>query len=377
MTNRDKKNISLSIFFPAYNEEENIADTVREAEAAVRDITDTYEIIIVNDGSKDKTGAIADSLAATNSHIKVVHHNPNQGYGAAVWSGIKAAQYDYVFFTDADLQFKLDELKKLVEFVPEYEVVIGYRAKRMDPFMRLVNAKGWNVLNRILFGLKVKDIDCAFKLFKREVVVDLPVQSRGAMLSAEMLIRLQRNGIIFKQVPVTHLPRTKGSPTGAKLSVIIRAFKEMIKVYRGDLSNPTYNSIAKFAVIGVMNTLIDWFFYYILTRHTGFFSHHLAYAKGLSFLAGTIPSFIGNKYWTFNHNSSIRVAEVTKFYLTVIVALALNAFSLYIFVHIFKGYDLIGVLVATGISFIWNFIISKFWVFKSDFTPHEKLPERV
>jgi glycosyltransferase involved in cell wall biosynthesis len=229
------KPISLSIFFPAYNEEDNIAEAVRQAEEAVKGITDTYEIIIVDDGSKDKTGQIADSLAKENPHIKVIHHSPNQGYGGAVWSGIQAAKYEYVFFTDADLQFDVRELSKLIEFIPRYEVVLGYRAKRKDPFMRLLNAKGWNILNRLLFGLRVKDIDCAFKLFKRDVVKDLPVKSRGAMLSAEMLIRLERKGVIFREVPVTHLPRLKGSPTGAKPAVILRAFKEMMLVYNSDL----------------------------------------------------------------------------------------------------------------------------------------------
>ncbi len=366
MSNSEKKSISLSVFFPAYNEEENITDTVAHAEAALQAITDTYEIIIVNDGSKDKTGVIADSLAQNNKNIKVVHLIPNQGYGAAVWSGITAAQHEYVFFTDADLQFKLDELKLLVEHVPQHDVVIGYRAKRMDPLMRLANAKGWNMLNRALFGLKVKDIDCAFKLFKKEVVKDLPIQSRGAMLSAEMLIRLQRNGVTFKEVPVTHLPRTKGSPTGAKLSVIFRAFKEMLSVYQGDLGNKHLISVFKFGIVGVVNTLIDWCLYFILTRYTVFFALHLAIAKGVSFMGGTVPSFIANRYWTFNQSSPVKIAEITKFYLTVIVALAINAFSLYVFVHIFNMYDLVGVILATVLSFIWNYMISKFWVFKSD-----------
>ncbi len=244
--NTNPKPLSLSILFPAYNEEANIEETICQAKAVAEKITTDYEIIVVNDGSKDLTADIVDLLAHNDSHIKVVHHSPNQGYGAAVWSGIQAAKGDYVFFTDADLQFDLSELTKLVEHVPAHDIVIGYRAKRMDPFIRLVNAKGWNVLNRILFGLKVKDIDCAFKLFKRDIVKDLPVQSRGAMLSAELLIRLQRQGIVFKEVPVTHLPRVAGSPTGAKLSVIFRAFKEMLKVFMGELGlgvrKPSYQT---------------------------------------------------------------------------------------------------------------------------------------
>ena len=173
-----KRAISLSIFFPAHNEEDNIVASVRQAEEIASKITDRYEIIVVNDGSSDLTGVLADRLASENPRVRTIHHHTNSGYGAAVWSGIKASQYDWVFFTDADLQFKLDEVLTLVDYVPEYSVVLGFRAPRMDPFIRLINAWGWNRLNRILFGLRVRDIDCAFKLFDRRLVANLPIRSR-------------------------------------------------------------------------------------------------------------------------------------------------------------------------------------------------------
>jgi glycosyltransferase involved in cell wall biosynthesis len=192
-----EKPLSLSVFFPAYNEEENIENSVREAERVLQVLTNDYEIIVVNDGSKDATGSIADRLAEENQRVKVVHHSPNQGYGAAVWSGMQAATKDYIFFTDADLQFKLEEITCLIEHIDTYDVVIGYRAKRQDPPLRLLNAWGWNLLNRIAFGLTIRDVDSAFKLFKREVVQHVPVISRGAMFSAELMIRLERQGIVF------------------------------------------------------------------------------------------------------------------------------------------------------------------------------------
>lgn len=232
-----KRNISISIFFPTYNEEDSISRAVREAEAVLKNITDTYEVIIVDDGSTDSTPSIAERLAVENAKVRVVRHYRNQGYGAALWSGLQASRYEYVFFTDADLQFDLSELTKLTDFVPEYEVVLGYRAPRRDPFMRLLNAWGWNKLNRLLFGLKVRDIDCAFKLFKRTTVASLPLKARGAMISAEMLIRLSRKGVVWKEVPVTHVPRQAGVATGAKPSVIIRAFKELFFMYRGELGS--------------------------------------------------------------------------------------------------------------------------------------------
>ena len=227
----DKRLPSLSMVFPAYNEEANVAETIRQALDVGARVSDVFEVIIINDGSRDRTGDIAESWAKNDSRVRVIHHAPNQGYGGAVWSGLQAARYDYVFWSDADLQFDLRELSTLIAFVPDSDVVLGYRAKRQDPFLRLLNAKGWNMLNRFLFGLKLKDVDCAFKLFKAEVIKNVPVISRGAMLSVELLVRLMRRGVRFQEVPVTHLPRVAGSPTGAKLSVIFRALREMLCVF--------------------------------------------------------------------------------------------------------------------------------------------------
>ena len=157
------------------------------------------------------------------------------GYGSALKTGIKAAKLDYIFFTDADLQFDIIELQNLLVHADSYPVVIGYRAPRQDPAMRLLNARVWNFLNRTLFGLKVRDIDCAFKIFKRTEVQSLTLRSKGAMISAEILIRLSRRKVAIKEVPVSHLPRVAGSPTGAKPAVIARAFGEMVRLYRGEL----------------------------------------------------------------------------------------------------------------------------------------------
>jgi len=225
------KNLSLSVFFPAYNEEANIQKTIETADAVLRAITQEYELIVVNDGSRDQTGKLAEEVARKNSRVRVIHHEKNLGYGAAVWSGMHAARYPWIFFTDADLQFDFSEISKLIAHIPEYRVVLGYRAPRRDSFMRLLNAKGWNWLVRSLFGLKVRDIDCAFKLIERKLVVDLPLETRGATMSAEMLIRLQRKGIVWKEVPVSHFPRSYGSPTGAKPAVIWRAFRELFCLY--------------------------------------------------------------------------------------------------------------------------------------------------
>ncbi|GEM_PF-637737 len=359
------KKLSISVFFPAYNEEDNIATAVRSADLIIRHITDTYEIIIVDDGSSDMTGIIADELAREHSHVRAVHHETNQGYGAALWTGIQSAQYDWVFFTDADLQFKLEEISQLLEYIPEYKVVIGYRSPRRDPFMRLVNAAGWNVLNRILFGLKVKDIDCAFKLFERKCVAELPLETRGATISAEMLIRLQRMDVPIKEVPVTHLPRKYGTATGAKPAVIIRAFKELYGLYRGDLGNmdTTYMQIGKFGLVGVANTLVDVLMYFLLTRYSIVFSEHILSAKVVTFLFGTICSFILNRRFTFAVTSKVSFEEVLKFYSTIVLTVSVNVATLYVFNSLLGIYDLVAVGLSTIVTFVVGFTFSKVWVF--------------
>lgn len=227
-----KINQSLSIFFPAFNEEDNVLESCEKALKLASEITDDYEVIIVDDGSLDKTAEIIDKLAKKYKHFRAVHHKKNQGYGGAVWTGITNSTKDLIFFTDVDLQFNINELKKFIPFIQKYDSVIGYRNPRRDPFMRLVNAWGWKVLVNTLFHLNVKDIDCAFKLFHREIFDKVYVHSRGAMISAEMLTRIKRAGFSIKELPVKHYPRKAGSPTGAKPEVIKRAFKELMDVRR-------------------------------------------------------------------------------------------------------------------------------------------------
>ncbi|MCL5795740.1 MAG: glycosyltransferase family 2 protein [Patescibacteria group bacterium] len=227
-----KTTSSLSIFFPAYNEEKNIQQAVFGALKVAENITDDFEIIVVDDGSKDKTGEIIDNLAKKYPRVKPIHQK-NQGYGGAVWTGIKNSTKDLIFFTDADLQFNIAELTKFIPYTDNYEAVFGYRNPRRDTFLRLVNAWGWKALNRIFLGITTKDIDCAFKLFKRDIFQKIKkIQSRGAMFSAELIYKMQQNNFRIKELPVSHYPRIAGNPTGAKPSVILRALKEFRRVYK-------------------------------------------------------------------------------------------------------------------------------------------------
>ena len=357
--------ISLSIFFPTYNEEANVRETITRTVRVADEspyISD-YEIIIVNDGSSDNTRTVAEKLAQEFPTVRVVNHPRNRGYGAALKSGINAALKEYVFFTDADLQFDIVELQNLLVHTETHDAVIGYRAPRRDPFMRLVIARGWNMLNRFLFGLHVRDIDCAFKLFRRSDIQELQLQSSGAMISAETLIRLTRQNILVKEVPVSHLPRTAGSPTGAKPSVIARAFSEMIQLFQGELGLPTHKEALKFLVVGVLNTALDAALYFTLTRTVGIFADHLLEAKFISFLAGTVSSLMLNRAWTFGILSRPKATEIARFYAAASLALGVNIATMKFLLSV-GTYDLFALIITTVVTFAINFSLSKFWVFR-------------
>lgn len=236
----DRPSTDLSVFLPFHNEEENIAAAVQATTTALETMPGIgeFEVIIVNDGSTDRTKAIAEEIIRKDARVRLVSHETNRGYGAAVMSGFRAAHLEYVFFTDGDLQFDVREIGKLLTFVPEYGAVIGYREKRRDSRIRLLNAFCWNRFIRLVFGLTVRDIDCAFKLFKTGLVADLPMISGGAMFSSELLVRLKLAGVRFKEVPVAHLPRKNGAASGAKLRVIMKAFRECWKVRQDLRSRP-------------------------------------------------------------------------------------------------------------------------------------------
>ena len=365
--NLTKEKYSLSVFFPFYNEEKNINIVIDRAAMALEELKEisNYEIIIVDDGSSDSTKKLADEIVSKNNKIRLISHHKNLGYGKALLSGINNAQYDYVFFSDGDLQFDINEISKLLKHIPEYKAVIGYRYPRKDPLIRVVNAKIWKAVNRYAFGLRVRDANCAFKLFKRETVTGLNFVSEGAMLSAEILIRLQNSGVEIKEVHVTHFSRRNGSPTGARFVVIIRAIKEFVWLYLNTgLGNKIYLQAIKFIFVGLANTIVDVFFYFVLTRGISFFSIHVSVARVVSFLAGSICSLIINRLWTFERKAKLGKTEIFRFYTTMLAGLIIAVLSMKFFMHVFHLYDLIAILLSTVLTFLWNFLMSKFWVFK-------------
>ena len=231
MSERIERLPGLSVFFPAKDEAENVEAVVRDALRILPGVAERFEVTVVDDGSTDGTGEIADRLAAADPRVRVIHHPTNRGYGGAVRSGLRAASEPYVFYTDGDQQFDLADLPRLIARIGDSDVVAGYRIKRMDPRRRLVVAWVYNRLIRAMFGVGVRDVDCAYKLFRREVFSRVPlarVHSNGAFFSPELLITLRAAGIRIVEVGVPHYPRTKGAPKGAPAAVILRAIRDLL-----------------------------------------------------------------------------------------------------------------------------------------------------
>lgn len=224
---------SISVTFPCYNEEANVAQMIEDSLSVLKRIASPYEIVVSNDGSKDRTKEIAESYANTYPDVvRVINQYPNRGYGHALKTGLKNCRYDWVFFTDGDRQFKMDEMEKLAVFFPDYDIVTGFRKNRRDPFMRKVNSAGWNLIGRMFLGVKVKDLNCAFRFYRKTFLDSITIDSDGAMINMEMYAKAHKLGMRIKEVEVTHLPRKFGKQTGANPLVIVRAFKELFQLYK-------------------------------------------------------------------------------------------------------------------------------------------------
>ena len=222
----------LSLVFPVFDEEENVGPLLASAVALGRRLGRRFEIVVVDDGSRDDSALHIAAARALHPEVRSVHHPSNRGYGAALRSGLRAARGTLVFFSDADLQFDLAELEHLLAHTESFDVVAGVRTPRRDPWGRRLLAFGWGTLVNALFGLGVRDIDCAFKLFRREALDAIPIASLGAFVNTEILVRARAAGFRIRQVPVTHHPRPAGRAKGATPRVIGRALLELATLYR-------------------------------------------------------------------------------------------------------------------------------------------------
>ena len=233
--------VSLTVFFPAYYDEKNIDKVVTKAVEVVESLhLKDYEILIIEDGSPDKTGEVADALAIQFPKVRVIHHPKNLGYGATLRDGFLNAKMDYVFYTDGDNQFDLDELKKFVALIPFSDIVVGYRKEKQYSLYRKFTSHCYNYLLRLIFDIHYWDIDCAFKLFKADLFKKIEIKSIDAFIDAEIMLKAEQLGYTVTEIGVKHLPRVDGISTGARPSVIFRTIKEVFdyrKEYKANLKS--------------------------------------------------------------------------------------------------------------------------------------------
>jgi glycosyltransferase involved in cell wall biosynthesis len=222
----------LSVFFPAYNEEENIKTTVENTIRVLRKVAEKWEIIIVDDGSKDNTPALSDSLAKKNKNVRVIHHKPNRGYGGALKTGFKEAKYEWVAFTDSDGQFDFNEITKFISLKDEADLILGIRKSRADSILRKIYTWGWALLPKIILGMKAKDYSCGFKMIKKEVFDKVqPLKGEEKVTQIELLVKAQRMGFKISHVTVNHYPRKAGEQTGADIKVVLKSVFDLLKLW--------------------------------------------------------------------------------------------------------------------------------------------------
>jgi glycosyltransferase involved in cell wall biosynthesis len=228
----------LSIFFPFWNEGKNIEQVVAKAIPIAKQVADKWEIIMVDDGSSDNTAEIAKDLAAKNPKLRLISHQPNRGYGAALKEGFANSKYQLVVFNDGDGQFDFSEVSKFLNKINNADIVIGHRKRRVDNPFRHILMNLLKVWDLALFGFYFKDIDCGFKLFKKEALQKIqPLKSEGAMITTEILAKAKKAKLKIVEVEVNHYPRIYGDQSGGNLRVIVRAVRESLSLWKDLHSN--------------------------------------------------------------------------------------------------------------------------------------------
>lgn len=221
--------LTISLVLPALNEAVNIATTIDDCVQTLRRVAHDYEIIVVDNDSTDNTAEIVRQIQYENARIRLIHQ-PVRGYGSAIWTGLKAAQWEIVGWRDSDTQYRTADIVPMLKALDTRDVVVGHRVKRQDPSHRLLFAFLWNLLNRILFGFVVHDMDCGCKIFRREVVDTLDIKAAGAVFNVEFLVQAKRAGFRIGEVSISHFPRHAGENTGGSLQVILRAMREVLRL---------------------------------------------------------------------------------------------------------------------------------------------------
>lgn len=357
----------LSAFFPLYNEEKNVSPLVEEALDVIPKLADKYEILLINDGSTDRTQEVADTIAAQYENVRVISQR-NRGYGGALKTGFSECRYEWIFFSDGDRQFRLEELKNFLWHVPKNDLIIGYRLTRAEGFLRKIITLGLRVWNKLLynFPLYIKDIDCAFKLMKKKVVDDVsPLLSDGGMISTEFLLKAIRKGCRIKQVPVKHHNREFGKSTGDSMAVIKKAVVESFRLLkdlpeeRGRLQVVLFTVILFLALFPLANS--------INFMQNDDYTH---YRLVESFMEGnyTLDPYIGA---TFYLQGFIGMIFASFFGLAKVSVLTLlvSILSLYVFLKILMEFldTSAGVAILLGLLFLFNpFFLYSMWGFMSE-----------
>lgn len=290
---------NLSVFFPCFNEEGSIETTVKKAIQVLNKLNLNYEIIIVNDGSTDKTAEVADNLSKQNSKVKVIHHPTNLGYGEALKSGFYNSKYEVIVYTDGDGQFDFSEVTKFLEKIGTHDLIIGYRIKRKDPFFRILFKQGWKVTLWTMFGLTLKDVDCGFKMIKKEILENIAhlESQRGAMINAELAIKVKKKGFRVGEVGVNHFPRLSGKPTGANIKVILSSYLDLLRLWWKLKDEKVF-----FLLLTIVIVLAAFFRFYRLSEYMTFLGDEGRDALIMKkMLSGDIPligppSSVGNVY---------------------------------------------------------------------------------
>ena len=221
---------SLSIFFPAYKDEQSIRPLTLACIQIAKELTDDYEIIIVEDCSPDKTGEVADELAKEFKEVRVIHHEKNRGVGQTMIDGFTQAKKEYVFYTDGDAQYDVRELALLAEQTPQYEVIVGYRLHRAEGFKRVFTSRCFHLLSFMLFGIHFKDIDCSFKLLHRRFLEKIKFRTKSALVDPEILINAKRLNVPIKEIGVHHYLRKYGQSQCLRVKLIVSMILDMIRL---------------------------------------------------------------------------------------------------------------------------------------------------
>lgn len=217
----------LSVVIPVHDEEGAIAEVVAAVRSAAPRVAAHWEVVVVDDGSRDGTPAVLRALAASDPHVRVVRHPANRGYGAALRTGFAAARFEWIFLTDGDGQLDPAQLPEAVAALRDADGVVGYRLRRADSLARRLNTALWNGMVRSVLGVAVRDLNCAFKLLPRTVLAPEALTASGAVISAEILARATRAGRRFAEIPIVHRPRRRGRSSGARPAVVLRAAWEL------------------------------------------------------------------------------------------------------------------------------------------------------